>query len=77
MKIISTQSKQFKCFNCNTVAEYEDSDIQLIIEPPGYDEYENYNRYYVNCPVCAKKHTVNVTTNQKNIVLSSKNNDYY
>ena len=66
MRIISVKSTRFTCQHCLTVAEYEVGDIRFEQIPPGYDEYEHHDSYYVKCPVCNAKIDISPTTAQKN-----------
>ena len=60
MKIISTQKNIFTCLFCNTVAEYEDSDV--------IDEFNMISEHlesYVKCPTCHRQHDVTAQVNKK------------
>lgn len=77
MKIISTHSNRFTCHHCKTVAEYEINDIKYKEEPPGYDEYENRETYYVSCPTCSTPHNIHPTSYEKTTAISNKNLNHY
>ena len=72
MKIISTHENRFTCGQCETVAEYENSDIKYKSLPPGYDEYENIDVFYVCCPTCGSQIKIKCTPLQKKMAMSPK-----
>jgi Fe2+ or Zn2+ uptake regulation protein len=60
MKIISTEKNIFKCLRCNTVAEYEDSDV--VNE---FNMISEHLESHVKCPTCNNLHDVTYEVNKK------------
>ena len=75
MRIISKPNNEVKCGHCRTHFEFDNSDMNHKVEPPGYDEYENRDVYYVVCPTCSKHHSVNASQFQKE-QIKNRSSDY-
>lgn len=67
MRIISKPDTTCKCGRCLTVMEYDNSDVRHRTEPPGYDEYEHRDVYFIKCPTCNAEIRVNATPLQKEL----------